>query len=267
MRTRKVKTLLSIFTLTSLLLVSCSESTTNVGSSGSTSNTGGDSGGDVSSGDGSSGDSGTGSTGGGSSSGGSLPIYYQTILVAGQGTGLGDNKNENNTWKPWGNSDNLSDLGKSLMPKIVEAKSYFRADSKLDIRFKLYEQPNPGGVEYCYGRKTEGAKMSNYTQVKFKVSLRDITCSESGDSNNCTLGEKYNTQTVGPVQVNSYSEVLHLGHLRNDSDHGTTVEVHDVMTDTFCQDSDTYCPTGQYLRLSDCWEARMEISTDYTESF
>ncbi len=103
-----------------------------------------------------------------------------------------ENYIEDNVWKPWGNSDGISQLGQQLLPKISEAKLYFQSDSKLDVRFKLYPQPTDLGGEYCYGRKQGVEDKYPYTKVTFKISLRDVSCG-SGE-NNCSLGDKYNTR-------------------------------------------------------------------------
>lgn len=262
----KMKTLFSILILSALSLTSCNNEvakTTNNPSSNDGGTDGGGSGGGGTNGGG-------GGTGGdGSNSEGTFPIRSYNILVAGEGTGIGGNYKPENTWKPWGNSDSISETGQSLLPKIVEAKNFFESDSKLDIRFKLLPPPNPpAGVEYCYGRTTGQAGDANeYTKAKFKVSLRDVSCQSGGDSNDCQLGHRYQTRTVGPISVNSRSPVLQMGHLRNVSAQGTVVEVHDVFTDHNCQYNGENCEANEYLRTSSCWEALMEFATDYTQSF
>lgn len=277
----KMKTLFTLLTLSSLTLTSCFEQTKTVvvkETSGGGSDSGGgggwDNGGGNGNGGGTGGSTGTGSTCYGDTSDGTgngYPLRQYTIFVAGEGES--PHAKPENTWKPWGNYDNVgaSDLRRqdaSKWPTIAEAKSFFQSDSKLNVRFKLQSQPNPpSGQEYCYGRRTGSTADANkYTKVKFKVSLRDVNCT-GGDANNCTLGGRYQTKTVGPIAVGACSPILQLGALRNVSAQGTVLEVHEVRTDQTCAFSDSDCEADDFLRTSSCWEATMQFSTDYTQKF
>lgn len=274
----KMKNLFSILMILAALgLASCAESTSTASSSAQDSGdgAGGDSGGGTSgggSGGGASGGSTSGPTCFGNSNDGEgdgYPLYSLNVLVAGEGEG--NNNRPNNTWKPYSNGSQVSGTEPSYFINLREASEFFTSDAKVNVRVKLHAQPNPtSGKEYCYGRVTgQAADANKYTKVKFKISLRDIVCQpgESLANNDCELGPRYMTKTVGPVSVDSCSSVLQLGHLRNTTDHGTTVEIWDVRTDQTCAYNDQDCPVDDLLRSSSCWEATLQVATDYTQNF
>lgn len=272
----KKRTIITLMLLSSLSLTSCINNTQTVGSSGGKSSGGdsgsGDSGGDGGSTTGGGTSGGTTGTGGGSTTGstgttggGSFPNNSYTILVAGQGNNMGGGANyrPDNVWKPRPSEN-------SYMPTIQDAKIYFQSDSKLDVRFKLKDQPRNISGEHCYGRiQGQAADEFPYTKVKFKMSLRDVSCNSSGSS--CSLGSRYQTKDVGPINVGAYSQVYQMGHLRHPNADGVVVEVHSVETNNQCQsypyDQGSNCAPDQYLRAASCWEAVMEFATDYTEGF
>ncbi len=201
----------------------------------------------------------TGTTSDGSGDG--LSLYHFDMLLAGH-----------QTWVPGTYSNSLAS---STMPTIDEASALFQSDSKLDVRFMIKSQPYPtAGEEYCYGRSTgQAADPYVYTKLRFRVALRDILCDnvDPNDSTNCLsnlyLGNPYGYRYIDPVSVDSCSEVISLGSSRNATTFGTTIQVDQVQADSTCQQHGTYCPAEKIVRAASCWRMKLQISTDYTQSF
>ncbi len=176
------------------------------------------------------------------------------------------------SWLPgtYGNS-----MAQETMPTIQESSLIFKSDSKLQVRLKVNSQPYPTtGETYCYGRNTNLASDPYpYTKLRFRVHLRDIKCDNpnSSNPNNCDsafyLGNRYRTQYIEPVSVNSCSNIIDVGSMRNQTQWGTVVEVEDVKADSTCQANGSYCPAEKIVRTGSCWHMTMQISTDYTQSF
>ncbi len=168
-----------------------------------------------------------------------------------------------------------STLAQETMPTLSEASLVFKSDSRLKVRLKVNSQPYPtAGEEYCYGRATgQSADAYNYTKLRFRVHLRDILCDtpDPENSNNCLsgfyLGNRYRTQYIDPVSVDSCSPVIDLGSMRNSTQYGTTIEVEDVKADSACQSIGTYCPAEKIVRAASCWSMTLQIVTDYTQNF
>lgn len=250
--------------LFSLIAVSCSENTTSSGSDDS-----GSDGGDVSidgGGTGTDGGGGTGTTGGSclaDGSGSGHPIITVPLEAAGH-----------QSWMPGTYSDPIAT---SAMPTIRHAGYIFRSDGRLKLKFKVNNQPTPvTGEEYCYGRQTgQPADAYRYTKLKFKVSQRDIICNNSDPSDpaNCSsgfyLGGRYQTRTIGPISVNSCSSVIDLSNSRNNTIHGTVVEVYDVRSDSDCQFgySEYNCPSEKIVRKGSCWNVDVQVVTDQSQDF
>lgn len=236
-----------------------------------------DSGQDFGNGDGGTG-SGSGSGGGSSSSnnnctgttsdgtGDGTPIHQFNLFLAGH-----------QTWVP-GDYDFNNELISQTMITPQEASILFSSDSKLKIRFKINSQPFPtAGQEYCYGRNTgSSSDQYTYTKLRFRVSLRDILCDQPNASNptQCDsgfyLGNPYRAQYISPVNVDSCSNIIDIGSIRNASIYGTTVQVDDVKADSACQvggTNEVYCPAEKIVRAASCWHMTMQVSTDYTQSF
>lgn len=201
-------------------------------------------------------------TGGGTGSG--YPIHQFDLMLAGH-----------QAWMPGTYSDPEQ---QAAMPTIQEASYIFASDTKLQIRFKVNSQPVPtSGETYCYGRKTGSASDPyRYTKLRFRVHLRDIKCDSpsSSNPNSCNsgfyLGNRYRTQYIDPpVNVGSYSPIIDIGSMRNQTQWGTVVEVEDVKSDSDCQYgySEYNCPSEKIVREASCWHMTMQVVTDYTKSF
>ena len=189
-----------------------------------------------------------------------LAIYQFDMLAAGH-----------QTWVPGTYSN---ELASSTMPTIPEASALFQSDSKLDIRFMVKSQPYPTqGEEYCYGRTTgQAADAYTYTKLRFRIALRDIKCDnvDPNDSSKCLsdlyLGSAYQYRYIDPVSVDSCSDTISLGSVRNATTFGTTIQVDTVQADSTCQQYGTYCPSERIVRSGSCWRMIMQVSTDYTKS-
>lgn len=254
---------LLIITLMLFSFVGCGEEESS-GNNSSSSNTENDDGGQSFSDD----DEGTPNTGGGNCAGttadgqgAGTPLHQFNLFLAGH-----------QSWVPGTYTDPLA---QQTMINIQEASLLFRSDSKLQVRFKVKTQPFPtAGEEYCFGRQTGAASdQFNYTKLRFRVHLRDILCDQPDpqNPNNCLsgfyLGDRYQSQFVDPIGVDSCSNILDLGSLRNATAYGTTVEVEDVKSDSTCQLNETFCPAEKIVRRASCWHMTMQVSTDFTQSF
>ncbi len=223
------------------------EDTTVSGGTGSTSPTG-NSGGNC-----------TGTTSDGQGSG--YAIHQYDMLLAGH--------------QPWVPGTYSDELAQSTMPTIEEAGYVFRSDSKLKVRLKINSQPYPtSGETYCYGRETgKASDPYQYTKLRFRIHLRDIKCDtpDSSDPNKCSsgfyLGNRYRTTYIDPVAVDSCSNVIDVGAIRNQTQYGTVVEVEDVKSDSTCQYNGSFCPAEKIVRAASCWHMTMQIVTDYTQDF
>lgn len=257
---------------TSLVLSGCVDQKTttssstgkdNIGNQGGTTggvNTGG---GDTGGGDngGGTNPSGTGATCYGTQSDGSgtgTPIHHLNLFLAGY-----------QDWYPQVNNDSLAQQT-FITPQ--EASILFSSDSRLRVRFMVKPQPQPpSGQTYCYGRNT-GVQIPHYGKLKFEIHLRDIRCS-NGSTTSCpsgqyVLGPRYGGPIyVGPVNINECSNVIDLGHLRNQSNFGTTVEVAAVKSDQTCNANGTFCDAEKNVRSIDCWQMTMQVVTDSTQDF
>lgn len=159
--------------------------------------------------------------------------------------------------------------------KIKDSSIIFKSDSRLKIRLKVNSQPFPtAGEEYCYGRAIgQASDPYPYTKLRFRVHLRDILCETPNvqDPSICDstfkLGDRYRTQIVEPTSVDSCSQVIDLGSMRNQSSYGTTVEIEDVKADSTCQSNDTFCPAEKIVRAASCWHMTMQVVTDFTQDF
>lgn len=186
------------------------------------------------------------------------PIHSMNLFLA----GLQD-------WFPQVNNDSLAQMT-FITPQ--EASILFSSDSRLRIRFMVKPQPiAPSNQTYCYGRNS-GVAMAPYNKLKFDIYLRDINCS-TGSSVSCasgdyTLGPRYGGPiTVGPIDVNSCSGIIDLGHLRNQSNFGTAIEVAAVKSDQYCEANNEFCPSEKNVRSIDCWQMTLQVVTDSTQDF
>lgn len=249
-----------------LSLISClPEKSSNSNSSDSgddtttTGSTGGSGGGSGSGGSSGGGNSCSGSTSDGQGSG--YPIHHFDMLVAGH-----------QSWVP---GDYADPLAQQTMPTLQEASLLFNSDAKLRVRVKIKSQPYPTtGEEYCYGRETgRAADQFVYSKLRFRLHLRDILCDtvDPNDSSSCQsgfyLGPRYQSRFIDPVEVSRCSGVIDLGHLRNQTQFGTTVEIEDVKADSTCQSNGTYCPAEKVVRTASCWNMTLQVVTDYTQDF
>jgi hypothetical protein len=267
------KTYLIAFLSLSLFLTGCIDQKVTTSSAGGggdvTTQTNGDNGGGTTGSTGNTGTTGTnGSTGTGTGttcygtqsdgSGTGTPIHHLNLFLAGY-----------QDWYPQYNGDSLAQQT-FITPQ--EASILFSSDSRLRVRFMVKPQPQPPSNQtYCYGRNT-GVQIQHYGKLKFEIHLRDIQCS-NGSTTSCpsgqyVLGPRYGGPIyVGPIDVDSCSPVIDLGHLRNQSNFGTTVEVAAVKSDQYCQINGTFCESEKNVRSIDCWQMTMQVVTDSTQDF
>lgn len=261
--------LIAMLTL-SLIATSCVDQRTTTSSGGGdvTTQTNGDNGGG---GNGDNGNGGDGNNGGGyvgtgatchgtpsDGQGPGTPIHHMNLFLAGY-----------QDWKPQINGDPLAQQT-FITPQ--EASILFSSDSRLRVRFMVKPQPQPPSNQtYCYGRNT-GVQIQHYGKLKFEVHLRDVLCS-TGSTTSCpgnsyVLGPRYGGPIyVGPVNTNECSPVIDLGHLRNQSNFGTTIEVAAVKSDQYCQINGTFCEAEKNVRSIDCWQMSLQVVTDSTQDF
>jgi hypothetical protein len=190
--------------------------------------------------------------------GAGTPIHHLNLFLAGF-----------QDWLPQVNSNSLAQMT-FITPQ--EASILFSSDSRLRVRFAVKPQPiPPTGQTYCYGRNT-GAGIPPYQKLKFDVYLRDIKCS-TGSTTTCAsgqyiLGPRYGGPiTIGPVDINGCSPIIDLGHLRNQNNFGTTIEVAAVKSDQTCNSNGDFCPAEKNVRSMDCWHMTMQVVTDTTQDF
>jgi hypothetical protein len=264
------KNYLALFLFSTLLLSSCIDqkkssssssgvSTQTTGGGGSTTGTNG--GGSTTGTNGGGGYTGTGATCLGNSNDGQgpgTPIHHLNLFLAGM-----------QDWFPQVNGDSLAQMT-FITPQ--EASILFSSDSRLRVRFIAKPQPiPPTNQTYCYGRTT-GSQMATYGKLKFEIYLRDVKCS-TGSTTSCAsnqyiLGPRYGGPiTVGPINVNECSPVIDLGHLRNQNNFGTTIEVAAVKSDQYCKTNGSFCEAEKNVRTIDCWNMSLQIVTDSTQDF
>ena len=177
--------------------------------------------------------------------------------------------------QPWLPGNYTNSLQRTAMLNMSEASSAFSSDSRLKVRFKIHPQPFPtAGDEYCFGRKTgQDSDSYTYKKLRFKVHLRDIQCSTPNpqDPTKCdsalTLGDRYATQYIDPIDVHFCSAPIDIGALRNQTTFGTVIEIDDVKADSTCQANGEFCPAEKIVRAASCWSMTLQISTDYTQDF
>tara|TARA_Y100000768_G_C23990989_1_gene692942 strand:- start:6979 stop:7815 length:837 start_codon:yes stop_codon:yes gene_type:complete len=251
----------------SLSFIGCTQQSSDDGGGSGQDQQGGGGGGQDFGGDGGGGDTGgtggqcAGTTADGTGSGTAIHHFYP--LVAG-----------GESWVP-GNYDFQNDPETSTFISLSDASIIFSSDSKLQFRLKVRPQPNPpAGEEYCYGRATgQSADAHTYTKLQFTVYLRDIKCDQpnAGNPSQCDsgfyLGPRYRPQMIGPVNVDSCSNIVDIGSLRNSTQYGTTIEIANVQSDSTCQFNDTFCPAGDNVRAASCWHVTLQVVTDFTQSF
>lgn len=165
-------------------------------------------------------------------------------------------------------------MAQETMITIEEGHYFFATDSRLKVRFKVMPQPSPpAGEKYCYDRATgQAADVYTYTKLKFTLYLRDVICNQysNSDPSKCvsySLGNRYATQTVGPVNVNECSQIIDLGSIRSQSSLATVVEVAYVNSDSYCQSNGQFCPAEKKVRDASCWSIKMQVATDSTQNF
>lgn len=212
---------------------------------------------------------------GGNGGNGGVPPYEYEIMMA------GDRVTPSTQELPWHPA--VKKVGNSLgffFGNTTQAIPYFASDSRLKVRFKALAQPYvPSGSTYCQGRATgQAGDAYKYTKLKFTVFLRDIICTNysNGSCTSSYLGSRYRSKTIGPVDVDSYSEVYDYSNIRNTGNNieGTAVEVAYVRADSTCQYSQNRNPPSNYgcdaeikVRNASCWNMVMQVSTDYTQDF
>lgn len=165
-----------------------------------------------------------------------------------------------------------------LKNNIHEAKALFSTDSRLKVRFTVLKRDD----QNCYRTNTTGIPdRYPYTELKFKVYLRDIVPSinfSNGDSIFIFDHEQYGLREIGPLGINQQTIVDYSGSPKLNAE-ATVIEVTDVKSNANClytqnqPDSDTkeanlsnYCPVYD-IRPQECWKLKVEISTDSFRDF
>lgn len=269
--------LMTLLTL-ALIITSCVDQKTSSGSSSggdvTTQTNGGNGSGETTGYGGTTGSDGTnGSSGTNGSGGGGFNGCYGTTA---DGTGPGTPIHHMNLFlagfQDWYPQNNTNSLAQMTFITPQEASILFSSDSRLRVRFVVKPQPiPPSNQTYCYGRNT-GSQINPYGKLKFEIYLRDVLCS-TGSTTSCSggnyiLGPRYGGPiTVGPIDVNSCSNVIDLGHLRNQSAFGTTIEVAAVKSDQWCEANGSFCPSEKNIRSQDCWQMTLQVVTDTTQDF
>lgn len=190
------------------------------------------------------------------STGNQLPIaVYNVFLAGGQ------------TWLPRSNTEPLTDT--FLSPQ--EASIAFQTDGLLRARITVKpQQIAPVNDTYCFGRSTGVAFFPLYTQLKFDVSLVDITCPGGGtscDPSSYIVGNPYRTQFgVGPVNSESSTEIIDLGQFANQGVVATALQISNVRSDQFCASNGSFCPAERMVRTQDCFNMEVQVQTSFTES-
>jgi hypothetical protein len=220
-----------------------------------TSTTGDDGGNTTGSTTGDDGSNGTNGTTG--NSGGGFPIHSFNLFLAGM-----------QDWFPQSNTAPLADT--FITPQ--EAGIAFQTDGTLRVRLKVKSQSIPPTNQTgCYGRNTGVGFTPYYQSLKFDLFLRDVIC--PGGGTNCSpnqyiLGSRYRAQYgVGPVAIDSYSQIIDVGNFANQGVVATTVEISNVRSDQYCASNGSFCPAEKNVRTQDCWNMELEVQTSYTQSF
>lgn len=199
----------------------------------------------------------TGSTGSG------FPPYVYPIALAGEGDDAQSTEQHKDSvrWYP-------KDTQASTFITPREAGILFQTDNLLRVRLKI----KPQGTS-CYGRNT-GSPMNTYTKLQFDIHLRNITCPGGGtscDPSQYILGPRYYSyQSVGPVNVGSYSQIFDFSNRLSTGVVATTVEIDNVSSDNYCLvggSNEIFCPARRRVRTMDCWGMDLEVQTSYTQSF
>jgi hypothetical protein len=187
-----------------------------------------------------------------------LPVAVHSVFLAG-----GQN------WFPQNISTPLSDTFLSLQ----EAAIAFQTDGLLRVKIKVKSQPSPPvNQTYCYGRNTGSSYFPYYTKLKFDVSLVDITCPGGGsscDPSQYSLGTPYRTQYgLGPINTDSFSEVIDIGQYANQGVVATAIQITNVRSGQYCEATNgvDFCPAERQVRTLDCFNMDVHVQTSFTES-
>lgn len=203
------------------------------------------------------------SSNGDSSSGGTtdkLPVAVHSVFMAG-----------GQEWYP---RDNTTPLAGTFL-NLQEAAISFNTDGLLKVKIRVKpQQVAPPGTTYCFGRSTNKVARAPYTKLKFDVSLVDIKCPNlpNGDTTtSCApedylLGTPYKTQYgVGPISINSFSEIIDLGQLANQGVVSTAIQISNIRTDQFCQGNGSFCPAERIAGTQDCLNMDVHVQTSFTD--
>ena len=201
------------------------------------------------------GTTGSGTTGGTTSNG--FPVHSFNIFLAG-----------GQSWFPQSNTAPLADTFINLQ----EAAIAFQTDGLLRVRLKIKPQEiPPTNQTHCFGRTTGAGFAPYYSKLKFDLSLRDITCSGGGttcSASDYILGAPYRRSLgLGPIDTNSFSEVIDIGANANLNVVATAVEISNVRSDQFCAANGSFCPAEKSIRTKDCFSMELQVQTSFTQTF
>lgn len=203
--------------------------------------------------------------GGGSSCGGTTetglyPVRTFDIAMAG-----------GQAWRP---GIQHSDVVGDFPDLIYWINSLQKTDARYKVRFNVKPQPRPPkGDVYCAGRLTgQAGDAYVYTKLRFTYYIRNVICNRYSSEGNCiqaSLGPRYGSSQVGPIDVNNCSPVQDLASKLQAGPNikGFAIEVDYVRADSTCQSNGTNCPAEAKVRDASCWNIKMEIANDTTEDF
>ena len=170
-------------------------------------------------------------------------------------------------------------------PDLYSGATFFKTDNILKLRFKINSEPSvTGNTQTCWKRSLNQVQdQYRYTKLRFDVSLRDVICNNPNIINptldscqgSLVLGAKYNTQSIGPVDVNGCSPIIDFGATRNLNQLSTVVEVHNIRSDSGCRYFTEggqpyyqhYCPAEKPVKEGSCYHMTMQLVTNQTKAF
>ncbi len=145
-----------------------------------------------------------------------------------------------------------------FLTTVNDAKGFIDTDALLKVRVKPRPEPKaPVGKTWCFGRVTgQSADTYGYMKLKYSVSVRAVNSDGS-------LGPFMGTtsQTTG---VNSCSPAIDFSGYAQSAPNGLVVVVHDVQSDQGC----TYqqgCTAYRTVRSAACWQMDLEVAVDGTQ--
>lgn len=150
-------------------------------------------------------------------------------------------------------------------PTIDLASVQAMTDSRYKVRITVKPMPVITGTSnnssladklHCYRRLYPGIPGTAYTSLTFTTYLQEVNCSTPGQ--NCSLGSiQSQSMTTRTVSVNSSTVIDYSSdYYRPNSNSSYALRIQNVKDQN-----------GTMVRDFDCWEMKVELSTDYTQNF